>query len=84
MWHQQDATGRAITGQGVTVALIDSGVAPVAGLNRTGQVVDGPDLSLETNSPALQDVDTFGHGTHLAGIIAATTAWPPTRPAPPP
>ena len=32
------------TGKGVDVALIDSGVAPVAGLNSAGKVVNGPDL----------------------------------------
>lgn len=71
VWSQQDANGRGITGRGVTVALLDSGVAPVAGLNGAGKIIFGPDLSLETNSPALQVVDTFGHGTHLAGIIGA-------------
>jgi serine protease AprX len=58
------------TGQGVGVALIDSGVTPVDGLNTPGKVVNGPDLSFESQVPSLQHLDTFGHGTHMAGIIA--------------
>jgi serine protease AprX len=71
VWSERDARGRAITGQGVTVALLDSGVASVPGLGGAGKLFYGPDLSLETNSPALRGSDTFGHGTFLAGIIAA-------------
>ena len=58
------------TGQGIDVAVIDSGVAPVAGLNGVGKVVYGPDLSLESQAPNLQNLDTFGHGTFMAGLIA--------------
>src|SRR5262249_22961675 len=36
------------TGQGVDVAVIDSGVSPVQGLDTPGKVVYGPDLSLES------------------------------------
>jgi serine protease AprX len=58
----------SLTGQGVGIALIDTGVAPVAGLP-AAQVVNGPDLSFESQSGQLRYLDTFGHGTHMAGIM---------------
>jgi len=71
VWKQKDAVGQAITGLGVTVAVLDSGVAAVPGLDTAGKIVRGPDLSLETNSAQTLGFDTFGHGTHLAGIVGA-------------
>lgn len=76
VWSQRDARGAAITGKGVTVAVLDSGVAPVAGLS--GKLVQGPDLSLESNSPQPLSKDSFGHGTHMASIIGAADAVPTT------
>ena len=71
VWHDKDDAGRAVTGQGVTVAVVDSGVAAVPGLDGPDKVVRGPDLSLEANADSELGFDTFGHGTHMAGIIAA-------------
>ena len=65
-----DLTRKGYRGQGIDVALIDSGVTPVIGLDRPGKIVYGPDLSNEGGFPNLANLDTFGHGTHLAGIIA--------------
>jgi serine protease AprX len=57
------------TGKGVGVALIDTGVSRVPGL-ASGNVVNGPDLSFDSQNRATAHVDGFGHGTHLASIIA--------------
>jgi serine protease AprX len=70
VWGEKDATGRNITGQGVTVALLDSGTAVVPALTWPGKLSYGPDLSTEGGGP-LDDQDTFGHGTFMAGLIAA-------------
>ncbi len=59
---------RGYTGRGVGVALVDTGVVPVKGLT-SGNVVNGPDLSFESQSDDHRYLDTFGHGTHMAGII---------------
>jgi serine protease AprX len=66
-----------VTGQGVGVALLDSGVAKVPGLDAVGKVTHGPDLSIEGNG-VLTRQDTFGHGTFMAGIIAGRGATNPS------
>ena len=57
-------------GAGVDVALVDSGVSPVAGLDAPGKVVHGPDLSQDAADADKAHLDGFGHGTHLASAIA--------------
>jgi serine protease AprX len=62
------------TGRGVDIALIDSGVAPVNGLTAPGKVIIGPDFTIDAFNPSLRGLDGFGHGTHMAGIIAGRDA----------
>ncbi len=70
-------------GAGVGVAVLDTGVSPLPDL--AGRLVHGPDLSGEGTV-----VDSFGHGTVMAGIIAgdgaasagrSTGAYPGAAPA---
>src|ERR1035437_700448 len=77
LWTKEDSTGQALTGAGVSVAVLDSGVAPVPGLDGAGKVTYGPDLSIEANGVLTQQ-DTFGHGTFMAGIIAGRGTTTPS------
>jgi serine protease AprX len=79
MYHVVDQVGarqlweRGITGAGVNVAIIDTGVADVAALSGPGKIRAAVDLSSERHDAERAFVDTYGHGTHLAGIIAGRT-----------
>jgi minor extracellular serine protease Vpr len=64
-WKEKDGSGRAVTGKGVKVAVIDTGV-DTSHPDLKGKVVGGYDFV--KNDPNPQDEN--GHGTHVAGIIA--------------
>ncbi len=72
-----DAWNAGYSGLGIQVAVIDTGVAPVEGMLHSGKVINGPDLSFESQNPEMEYLDSYGHGTHLAGIIAgkASDVW---------
>ena len=57
---------RGYTGRGIGVAIIDSGVAEHTSLR--GHVVAALDFTGKKGTA----VDKFGHGTHVAGIVAGT------------
>ena len=72
-----DLTGAAYanelgyTGDGIDIALIDTGINAVPGLAARGKVIDGVDLSFNSSEENLRYRDLHGHGTNMAGIIAA-------------
>jgi len=76
--HARESWAAGYTGKGVDVALIDTGVAPVPGLV-SGNVINGPDLSFHSVHADVRYKDAYGHGTHLASIIAGRDqAGPPS------
>jgi serine protease AprX len=63
LWNQ------GITGEGIDVAVIDTGVTPSSEF--AGRLVNGPDLSFDSQRSSTRYVDGYGHGTSMASIIAA-------------
>ncbi|NNE11451.1 MAG: S8 family serine peptidase [Ilumatobacter sp.] len=63
-----------LTGAGIGIAVIDTGVNPTPGLDAPGKIIDGPDLSFDALDENLRHRDVHGHGTNMAAIIAADGA----------
>jgi len=66
---------RGITGRGVGVAVIDTGVAGDAIDFQDGGGVSRVVANAVTSASATTAGDGFGHGTHVAGIIAGNSQY---------
>ncbi|MGW4344322.1 type VII secretion-associated serine protease mycosin [Streptomyces sp. NPDC004690] len=64
---------RTSTGEGITVAVIDTGVDPT-NPDLKGRVLDGKDLA-PAERAGDEHTDYEGHGTGMAGLIAGTGAY---------
>jgi serine protease AprX len=64
------AIGDWFSGSSITVAVIDSGIAP--SVDFTGRIVGFYDFSNGRVAVATTPYDDFGHGTHVAGLIGSS------------
>ena len=72
VWQLQDSNGNNVTGEGVFVAVLDTGVDYMhpdlgGGFGPEYKVVGGFDFANNDSDP----MDDNGHGTYVAGIVAA-------------
>ncbi|MGE5674375.1 MAG: S8 family serine peptidase [Mycobacterium leprae] len=78
VWDQVDAAGRRIRGEGVTVAVIDTGIdwnhPEFGGYATVPNEKVTHAISLTSEGPK----DSFGHGTHVSCIIAGDADYKAT------
>ena len=72
MWTQTDSNGQSVTGHGIVVAVIDTGIDYThpdlgGGFGPSYKVIGGFDFVNNDSDP----MDDNGHGTHVSGIIGA-------------
>jgi subtilisin family serine protease len=73
VWSMTDSHGSNVRGTGIIVAVIDTGIAYThpdlgGGFGPSYKVIGGYDFHNKDSDP----MDDNGHGTHVAGIIAAS------------
>jgi thermitase len=68
-WQRETAPGVPVDGAGVTVAVVDSGIDSTHE-DLDGQIADAANF-VDSTTHDLNTADLNGHGTHVAGTIAA-------------
>ncbi|HEY9076753.1 MAG TPA: S8 family serine peptidase [Anaerolineaceae bacterium] len=73
---------KGVTGKGITVAVVDTGIAPMQGLDHPGERGKGSRIIgwVDFVQGKPQPHDPNGHGTHVAGIIANDQVGPDRHP----
>lgn len=70
-WKQRDSQQRALKGDGITIAILDTGIdyrhTALGGcIGANCKVIGGYDFAYDDNDP----MDSHGHGTHVAAIAS--------------
>jgi serine protease AprX len=69
---QKLALGNWFTGSSVTIAVIDSGIAPATDFS--GRIIGSFDFTNGKGGTAVGAGDEYGHGTHVAGLAGSSGA----------